>query len=123
MANFKILVAEDNKVNQLLITKILKKLNFEFNIVEDGIRAVEAGKTGEYNLIFMDINMPEMGGLEASSILRENGINIPIIAVTADSLHEEKQKMENHGITASIMKPFKIEEISEVISKYADSRA
>ena len=62
--------------------------------------------------------MPEMGGLEASRKLMDLGIKIPIIAVTADSIHEEQDKMLENGITGSIMKPFKIEEISGILNRY-----
>jgi signal transduction histidine kinase/CheY-like chemotaxis protein len=119
---FKILVAEDNLVNQKLIDKVFKKLGYSIDIKANGLEAVEAVKNKKYDLVFMDIQMPEMDGLEASKeIKRLFGDKSPkIIALTANVLEEDKDKYLQSGMEYCIGKPFRLNDIKNIIQKIAE---
>lgn len=120
LSGMKILVAEDHKVNQYLIKSILKTWNVEPDIAENGILAVEMVKTKTYDIIFMDKQMPEMGGDEATRIIREKlKLTVPIIAITAAALKESKDMALEAGMDDYITKPFNSDELLRVISYYA----
>lgn len=107
----KILVAEDNAVNQMLIKQILGLWNVNLTIVGNGRLAAEAAATGEHELILMDLSMPEMTGYEATAAIRalEDDIinNIPIVALTADVFQETKDRVMSSGFNNYVTKPFK----------------
>jgi PAS domain S-box-containing protein len=109
----RILLAEDNKFNQLLAKKVLEKMGCEVDIAENGKEAVEKLKVSVYNIVLMDIQMPEMDGYEATRYIRTqlNGeINkIPIIAMTAHALSDEGSKCILAGMNDYISKPFEPE--------------
>ena len=85
--NLRILLAEDNPINQKLAVTLLQKAGYSVDAVESGTYAVEKAKEGEYNAILMDVQMSEMDGFEATQAIREServdGLHIPIIALTA----------------------------------------
>lgn len=105
----KILIAEDNKVNTKVLLLLLAQYKFACDTVETGREAVEAAKKTHYNLILMDVHMPKMDGLEATQIIRQQekatGGHVPIIAVTALSSEDDKQKCLNAGMDDHISKP------------------
>ncbi len=107
----KILVAEDNLVNQMLIKQILGLWNVDLKIVGNGRLAAEAAETGEHELILMDLSMPEMTGYEATAAIRalDDKIvnNIPIVALTADVFQETKDRVMSSGFNNYVTKPFK----------------
>tara|TARA_R110002072_G_scaffold166964_14_gene320384 strand:- start:2722 stop:4713 length:1992 start_codon:yes stop_codon:yes gene_type:complete len=107
----KILVAEDNAVNQMLIKQILGLWNVDLKIVGNGRLAAEAAATGEHELILMDLSMPEMTGYEATAAIRalddEIIKNIPIVALTADVFQETKDRVMSSGFNNYVTKPFK----------------
>ena len=115
-----VLVAEDNKTNQMLMGILLKKLNLDYEIVNDGIEAVEAVKNNKYDLILMDENMPNMSGLEATKIIRtmECCKDIPIIAVTANALTGDKEIFLTGGMSDYLSKPVNADKLSAVLSRY-----
>ena len=116
----KILVAEDNIMNQHLIKHLLKTWGFEFDLVFNGIQAVEALKKQKYDLILMDIQMPEMDGHSATKVIRnELKSNVPIIAMTAHAMAGERQKCINNGMNDYISKPIQEEALYNFIMKYA----
>lgn len=124
----KILIVEDNILNQKITYLMLKKLGYEANIVENGQECVMAlsnnGKT-EYELIFMDLQMPVMDGLTATKIIRQNSssqTNPWIVALTADALINEQQACIDAGMNDFISKPISIKEIVRALSKYSYSR-
>jgi len=104
----RILVAEDNTVNQRLLEALLTGAGHEFDIVDNGAKAVEAVKAQLYDLVLMDVNMPEMGGIEATTRIRElpgeNGTT-PVIAVTAGAMREDREKCFAAGMNDHIGKP------------------
>ena len=116
----KILVAEDNIMNQHLIKHLLKNWGFEFDLVFNGVQAVEALKKQNYDLVLMDIQMPEMDGHTATKAIRnELKSNVPIIAMTAHAMAGEREKCINSGMNDYISKPIQEEALYNFIMKYA----
>ena len=117
-----VLVAEDNKTNQLLISILLDEMNLTYTIVEDGKEALEAFKTSqEYDLILMDINMPNMDGIEATQHIRQSGLphhNIPIIALTANVIKEDIEHYLQSGMNAHISKPIDSDLLGKALVNY-----
>jgi len=114
----KVLLAEDTPALQNLIGLHLKKIGFDFTIVENGLQAVEAATEHDFDLIFMDMQMPVMGGIEAVEILRQKGITVPIIALTANVLLEEKTACLKAGCNQFVTKPVSRQELFEVAESY-----
>jgi len=117
----KILVAEDNEVNQLLVKTILQTYGFQVTIANNGKIATEYAEKNEYDIIFMDLQMPEMNGYQATEKIRESiSETIPIIAVTANAFAEDIKNCFNAGMNAFIAKPYKKEALYEVIEKWVN---
>ncbi len=112
----RILLAEDNLVNQKLAIGVLKKLGHEVAVASTGREAVSHCQTNEFDVVLMDVQMPEMDGLEASKIIRaeESGTNrrIPIIAVTAHAMKGDRERCLEVGMDDYISKPIRIKEIA-----------
>ncbi|MBL4676213.1 MAG: response regulator [Mucilaginibacter sp.] len=116
---YEILTAEDNDVNQLVIRQILKKLGYKTDLVTDGKQAVEAIYEKEYNLVLMDIQMPEMDGLEATRVIRRIDIKQPvIIALTANAMENDKRACIDAGMDDFIPKPVKPEELMKKLLQW-----
>ena len=115
LSNIKILVVEDNKVNIMVLTKFLDKWKLNYDIAENGLIALEKFEVNKYNLILMDLQMPEMDGFTATQEIRKNDLSIPIIALTANSMSEEKEKCLSSGFNEYITKPFKSDVLKENI--------
>ena len=120
----KILVAEDNPINQKLIRTTLEKFGIDVTLASNGQEAFDLRKQNEYDLIFMDIQMPVMNGLEATNeILHYEKINhlnhIPIIALTANALTGDREKYIEAGMDNYISKPINISELKNLISSYS----
>lgn len=107
LSNIKILVVEDNKINQMITKKILNKMNLECEIVENGEDAVEHVKNTNYDVVLMDIHMPGISGLEATKIIRTFDKDLTIFALTAVTLEDKMQEFDDAGFTDIISKPFK----------------
>lgn len=107
--NLKILVAEDNKMNQILARIILEKEGFEVDIAETGIEAIKAVEKNEYAFVLMDIQMPEMDGYEATKLIREmekdSGRHLPIIALTASAMDVDRELCIQAGMDEYVSKP------------------
>lgn len=117
--NIQILVAEDNQVNGLLIRSLMEKIGVSCTIARNGLEAVKLVSEQPFDLIFMDISMPIMDGLEAFRIIRgELHKNLPIIALTAHSMVEDRQRILAVGMTDYLSKPFSEADISNMIEKY-----
>ncbi len=118
-----ILLAEDNKTNQILIKKLIEKMGFSLVIVENGAEAINILKNTKFDLVLMDIQMPLMNGIEATQIIREfetNSLNknIPIIAITAFAMVGDREKFLNAGVDDYISKPIIQKDFFEIISKW-----
>ena len=112
-----ILVAEDHEVNQRLFKMILENMGFRVKLASNGREAVEYADS-DVRLIFMDVQMPEMNGYEATKAIRERGIDVPIIAVTASAIKGERDKALEIGMTDFLTKPFKKNDILPVLRKW-----
>lgn len=107
-----ILIAEDSIINQKLIERILSKLGYHTDIVSDGIQALNSIIKKKYNVILMDIRMPEMNGLEATQHIRQMTIEQPyIIAMTANALPKDREECLQIGMNDYIAKPMRLNEI------------
>jgi signal transduction histidine kinase/DNA-binding response OmpR family regulator len=115
-----ILLAEDNPLNQKLARHMLLRGGYQLEIAENGKEAVEkfSQEPDKFDLILMDVNMPEMDGREATRTLRAKGYLVPIIAVTADALKEDKDKCLESGMDDYIAKPIKREHVFKMVQKY-----
>lgn len=105
LINRRLLVAEDNPINQQLALEFLTQRGAVVDIAENGRIAIAKITEGDYDAVLMDIHMPELDGLEATRILREQGIEIPVIAVSADALQERKASALEVGCNAYVTKP------------------
>ena len=118
-----ILLTEDNKVNQMLAVKLLKKLGYGITLAENGKEAVEAIRKDSFDLVLMDIQMPIMDGVEATKAIRkletESSFHyIPIIALTANALKGDREKYLKAGMDDYLTKPFKPEDIQKMLFKW-----
>jgi len=118
----KILIAEDNAVNQLLMKLYMKNLGWEYEIVENGLWAMQACKAGDFDAIFMDINMPEHNGIDATNNIRIFNSEIPIIALTANGDDNCRIKCAKAGMNALIEKPVSLNSVRDVISELVSSK-
>jgi two-component system sensor histidine kinase/response regulator len=117
--HIRILIAEDHVVNQTLFKSILSKEGYSIEVADDGEQTVELARESTFDLIFMDIQMPNMNGLEATRALRKAGVACPIIAVTASALKEDVRKAFDAGMNDFVTKPFKKKDILPVVEKWA----
>ena len=118
-----ILIVEDNKTNQMLLSMILDEYELSYDIANDGIEALKYFVQNRYNIIFMDENMPNMNGIEATNQIRliefdEELTSTPIIAVTANALVEDREKFIAAGMDDYISKPYSQEDILKTLRKY-----
>ncbi|WP_410772270.1 response regulator [Fontibacillus sp. BL9] len=117
----RMLVVDDHPVNQRLMVSMLRKLGYEPEVAEDGVQAVELALSEEYDLIFMDLQMPLMDGLEATMRIRERqnpGRKPKIIAMTANVMDGIRNKCMQAGMDDYISKPIKLGSIKSILSKY-----
>jgi len=116
--HLKVLVVEDMRLNQLLMKIILNDFGFEFDIVADGKLAIEKLRTNSYDIILMDLYMPEMDGFEATAYIRDTlRLKTPIIALTADVSDVDIVKYREIGMNDYISKPVEDEQLfSKMVS-------
>ena len=119
-----ILVVDDNQINRLLIDKVLKKWGVTADFAENGIQALDKIESkGNYDVVLMDIHMPEMGGLEATKLLRAKddtySQQLPVIALTASMLNNQMGMIDDAGMNDYILKPFNPKDLYDKISKFS----
>ena len=122
--DLKILVAEDNKVNQTIISKMLQKFECKFDIVDNGKAVISQLGKSSYDLILMDCMMPEMDGFETTKAIREQpGLlsDIPIVALTAYSMAEDREKCADAGMNDFLCKPINQDDLFAMLLKYRPS--
>jgi len=118
-----ILLVEDNLLNQRIVTFSLKRFNHEVVIANNGVEALEQFKTKKFDVILMDIMMPVMDGLEATVKIREleNSVNAekrtPIIALTANTMDNDREKCISYGMDEFMAKPFDIEKLNSIFEE------
>ena len=125
--NLHVLVAEDNVINQKLIERVLSDFGLEVTLADNGQEAVELRQMYSYDMIFMDIQMPVMGGIEATKEIleyeeKQRKHHIPIVALTANALSGDREKYMNAGMDNYLSKPLEIEKIALLLEEYFSNR-
>jgi CheY-like chemotaxis protein len=113
-----VMVVEDDPINMMLITEVLRKMGFNILKAENGKKALEILPQHHPELIFMDVNMPELDGFATTRLIRqmpEPYRSIPIIALTADAMQGDKERCIDAGMNSYISKPFRLEEIESAL--------
>ncbi len=116
-----ILLVEDNRVNQLVASGLLKKLGHRVDLAENGERALAALESRRYDIILMDCQMPVMDGFEATRAIRQNPewADLPVIAVTANALQGDREHCLASGMNDYVTKPYQRDELRAIISRWA----
>jgi CheY-like chemotaxis protein len=115
----RILIAEDNVLNQRLAGFMLKEWGFKFDVCANGKLVLEQLAKNKYDLVLMDVQMPEMNGYETTDHIRNNlKLDIPIIATTAHASGAEKKKCLESGMNAYLTKPLRGAELNEILASY-----
>nr|CBJ93233.1 Putative sensor protein [Vibrio nigripulchritudo] len=117
---FNILVAEDSPANQMVIKLMLTSLGHSVDIVENGLMALDfvSAHQDELDVIFMDISMPKMDGLAATKALRQQGVGLPIIALTAHALNTDREQCFAAGMDKFVTKPIRAKDLQDVLLAY-----
>jgi len=119
-SGLRILVAEDNVVNQKVMLKLLERLGYRADLVANGREAVDAVNQRPYDVVLMDVMMPELDGLEATRIICDRwprGKRPRIIAATANALESDRQRCEAAGMDDFISKPVRVEDLQGALSR------
>jgi CheY-like chemotaxis protein/HPt (histidine-containing phosphotransfer) domain-containing protein len=126
----RILLAEDNEINQKMTRALLTRQGHVVDIANNGAQAVAAVKRTAYDLVFMDVQMPEMDGFEAAQTIREleanstqTGQHLPIIAMTAHALHGDRQRCMDAGMDDYVSKPLDPRKVFQAIERWSDPSA
>lgn len=114
----KVLVAEDNDINQVVAQQILMSYGLQVDLVNDGQECIDALKKAHYDLVFMDLHMPNIDGFEACSTIRKTDSVIPIVALTAAVLKDEVQKALDVGMNSHLAKPIVHVQLKNVLNRY-----
>jgi PAS domain S-box-containing protein len=115
------LLVEDNPVNQKLLSTVLERMGLQISTANNGLEALEILNSKKFDIIFMDIQMPEMDGYTATEEIRKRQINTPIIAISANVYAEDIKKSLDSGMQAHVGKPFNTEELHTIITKLTSS--
>ncbi len=119
VADKQVLLVEDTKTNQMVLKLMMDKLGYTVTIANNGLEALDVISQGnQYDIIFMDISMPLMDGIETTKILRSRKYTKPIIALTAHSLNEDRQRFLDAGMDDVLIKPVKSKAIDKITSKF-----
>ena len=119
----KVLVVDDNAINQMVAEAVLTKLDYSVEIASNGKLAVELIKRSSFDLVFMDLQMPVMGGIEATRLIRNQQTNsntgkLPIIAMTANAMEDDREECISAGMDDYITKPINKESVARIIEKW-----
>jgi two-component system, sensor histidine kinase and response regulator len=121
-AYLRVLLAEDNNVNQRLAVRLLEKRGHRVVVAGNGREALDALAKGKFDLVLMDVQMPEMDGLEATASIREkeksSGLHQPIIALTAHAMKGDREKCLEAGMDGYLTKPIRPSELDEILEDY-----
>ena len=126
-ASLRVLLAEDNAVNQRLAVRLLEKRGHHVVVAGNGAEALAAMEKQDFDLVFMDVQMPEMDGLEATAVIRGkekiSGRHQPIIALTAHAMKGDREKCISGGMDGYLTKPIRPQELDDVLEDYAARRS
>lgn len=114
----KILVVDDASLNQIIVKEMLGKIGIEPHTCWNGLEAINAVSSVDYDLIFMDCRMPEMDGFQATQQLRKQGVTTPIVALTASSTLEERQRCIDVGMNDILIKPYTADELKQTVTHW-----
>lgn len=118
----RILIAEDSETNAMVAKKMLDRLGLDYEHVLDGAAAVEAALEGNFDVVLMDVSMPNLDGLEATRILRQRGYTVPIVAMTAHALKGDRDHAFKIGMSGYITKPVRPKAIRESLEKWLSEK-
>ena len=118
MTQKNILIVEDYEDNQILLMHLLNSENLEITFASDGVEALNQLNRHTYDLIFLDLNLPDLDGFEVSKMIRERGFKNPIIAFTASSTDETYKNAIHSGCNDLLLKSFHIHKIKSCLQKY-----
>ena len=126
-SSLRVLLAEDNPVNQRLASRLLEKRGHSVVVAGNGLEALEALEKERFDLVFMDLQMPVMDGFEATTAIRKRqgagGIHLPVVALTAHAMKGDREKCLAGGMDGYLSKPIRPQELDEVLQKYLARRA
>jgi CheY-like chemotaxis protein len=122
-SSFRVLVVEDNPINQKVALSLLNKLGYRADTAANGVIALQRMQEQEYDLLLMDFQMPEMDGPEASMRIRAgqsgiNRVNIPIVAMTANAMKTDRERCEEAGMDDFLAKPLLLDELAKVMQRW-----
>jgi len=122
----RVLIVEDNLVNQRLATRMLEKRGHRVVVAANGLQALEALDKDAFDLVLMDVQMPEMGGMEATAKIREKetltGKHQPVIALTAHAMKGDQERCLTAGMDGYLAKPIRPQELDDILDKYVGMR-
>ena len=113
----KILVVDDNRINQVVTRRILEKQNFECVVASNGVEAIEKASSENFDLILMDLNMPGINGMETTKRIREFNKQVPVVALTAVEIEEVRNEIHAAGMNDIIVKPYDVERFYQIIKR------
>ena len=114
----RVLVAEDNDINQVVAQQVLLSYGLQVDLADDGQQCIDALENAHYDLVFMDLHMPNIDGFEACSIIRKTHPEIPIVALTAAVLKDEVQKALDVGMNSHLSKPIDHVQLKNILNRY-----
>jgi CheY-like chemotaxis protein len=122
----RVLVVEDNVVNQRVATHMIAKMGYEVDLAQHGREAIERLSSARYDLILMDCQMPEMDGFEATRIIRDRASkvldhHVPVIAMTANAFAEDRERCLAAGMNGFLSKPVNRQALADMLAKWIDA--
>ena len=125
MSGCRVLVAEDNPVNQKVATKMLKRIGCRVDVAANGLEAIAMWRQFPYAMVFMDCQMPELDGLAATERIRqfeqeENLERTPIIAMTANAMVEDREACADAGMDDYAAKPVKLDHLAQLVARWSE---
>jgi CheY-like chemotaxis protein len=124
--SLRVLLAEDNKVNQLVATQVLRSLGHRVDVASNGLEACEAIRTIPYDVVLMDCEMPELDGFEATRRIRRSDgprADVPIIAMTANAMEGDRQRCLDAGMSDYVAKPFRVDVLAGTLQRWSPDHA
>jgi signal transduction histidine kinase/BarA-like signal transduction histidine kinase len=120
LCGMRVLLVEDNKINQMIATELLSDMGVVVSTADNGLEALEALENNTYDLVLMDIQMPEMDGLTATSHIRDNPkyANLPVLALTAHALADDREESFRHGMNDHLTKPIDPDQLFEALKHW-----
>jgi CheY-like chemotaxis protein len=117
----RVLLAEDNPVNQMVAMRMLERLNCRIDLANDGVEAVQMAEKFSYDVIFMDVQMPNLDGLEATRRIRQlaSGANAYIVAMTANAMQGDREQCIEAGMDDYVSKPVSPETLTQALERHS----